>query len=53
MRTVPLNATVVQLLRIGGQPMQFQLGPKLYGEGPTGAPDWGICFAYTLLFPTS
>jgi len=50
--TVPLNLLVAQLLRIGGQPMQFQIGPKLYVEGPTGAPDWGIRFAYTLLFPT-
>jgi len=50
--TVPLNAMVAQLVRIGGQPMQFQIGPKLYVEGPTGAPDWGIRFAYTLLFPT-
>ena len=28
------------LLKIGGQP------------GPTGAPDWGIRFTYTLMFPT-
>lgn len=49
--TVPLNLMVSQLLKIGGQPMQFQLGPKLYVAGPTGAPDWGIRFAYTLLFP--
>jgi hypothetical protein len=51
--TVPLNLMVSQLLKIGGQPMQFQLGPKLYVAGPTAAPDWGIRFAYTLLFPTS
>jgi hypothetical protein len=49
--TVPLNAAVAQLLKLGGQPMQFQIGPKLYVEGPTGAPDWGIRFAYILLFP--
>jgi hypothetical protein len=51
--TVPLNATVAQLLRLGAQPMEFQIGPKLYVEGPTAAPDWGIRFAYTLLFPTT
>lgn len=51
--TVPLNLMVSQLLKLGGQPMQFQLGPKLYVAGPTGAADWGIRFAYTLLFPTS
>jgi hypothetical protein len=32
-------------------PIQFSLGPKLYVEGPTTAPDWGIRFAVTLLFP--
>ena len=42
---------VSQLLKLGGQPIQFQLGPKWYAEGPTGAPDWGIRFAVTLLFP--
>jgi hypothetical protein len=31
--------------------MQFQIGPKLYVEGPTGAPDWGMRFSTTLLFP--
>jgi len=51
--TVPLNLTVKQLVRIAGQPMQFELGPKLYVEGPTGAADWGIRFTYTLLFPTT
>ena len=50
--TVPLNANVSQLLKIGGQPISFTLGPKWYPEGPTGAPDWGIRFAVTLLFPT-
>jgi hypothetical protein len=46
-----LNASVSQLLKLVGQPIQFQLGPKWYAEGPTGAPDWGIRFAVTLLFP--
>ncbi len=49
--TVPLNLSVSQLVKLGGQAMQFQLGPKVYLEGPTGAPDWGIRFGYTLLFP--
>jgi hypothetical protein len=49
--TVPLNPSVSQLVKLGGQPVSFQLGPKLYVEGPTGAPDWGIRFGVTLLFP--
>lgn len=50
--TVPLNFMAAQLLKLGGLPMQFQLGPKVYATGPTSAADWGIRFTYTLLFPT-
>lgn len=49
--TVPLNATVSQLLKAGKQPFQLQLGGKYYAEGPDGGPDWGIRFTVTLLFP--
>lgn len=50
--TIPLIAPVSQILKIGGLPISLQLGPKLYVEGPTSAPDWGIRFAFILLFPT-
>ncbi len=49
--TVPLNVTVAQLLKIGKAPVQFQVGAKYYAEAPGGAPDWGVRFAVTLLFP--
>ena len=49
--TVPLNPFVSQILKLGRQPISLQVGPKLYVEGPTGAPDWGIRFAFILLFP--
>jgi hypothetical protein len=49
--TVPLNWTVQQLLKIGPQPVAFQLGARYYAEKPTGGPDWGLRFAITLLFP--
>jgi hypothetical protein len=49
--TVPLNASVSQLVKIGGKPVQFQLGVKYYAEGPKGGPDWGLRFMVTLLFP--
>ena len=49
--TVPLIVPVSQLLKVAGQPISLQLGPKLYLEGPTSAPDWGIRFAVILLFP--
>ena len=49
--TVPINVTVSQLLKIGGQPIQFQVGGRYYADRPTGGPDWGIRFGVTLLFP--
>lgn len=51
--TIPLIATVSQLLRVGELPIQLQLGPKWYADGPSSAPDWGIRFAFLLLFPRS
>jgi len=49
--TVPFNLTVAQLLKIGGQPVQFQLGFREYADRPSGGPNWGIRFTVTLLFP--
>jgi hypothetical protein len=49
--TVPLNWFVQQLLKIGPQPVAFQLGARYYAEKPTGGPDWGLRFVMTLLFP--
>ena len=49
--TVPINASVSQLVKIGGKPVQFALGAKYYADKPTGGPDWGIRFIVTFLFP--
>jgi len=49
--TVPLNAVVSQLVKIGGAPVQFSLGARYYAEKPSGGPDWGLRFAVTFLFP--
>jgi hypothetical protein len=49
--TVPLVASVSQLLKIGKQPVQFSLGAKYYADIPSGGPDWGLRFAVTFLFP--
>ena len=49
--TVPINLTVSQLVKLGGQPMQFQLGGRVYAERPDGGPDWGLRFTVTFLFP--
>ena len=49
--TVPINVSVSQLLKIGGQPLSFALGLRSYVSGPSGGPDWGVRFTTTLLFP--
>jgi len=50
--TVPINLSVAQILKIGKQPFQVQLGGRYYAEGPSGAPDWGVRLTFTLLYPT-
>jgi hypothetical protein len=49
--TVPFNLTVAQMLKIAGQPVQFQLGLREYADRPNGGPNWGLRFTVTLLFP--
>jgi hypothetical protein len=50
---VPVNVFVAQLLKVGGMPMQFQLGGRYYFTGPYGTPDWGLRFTVTFLYPTN
>ena len=49
--TVPVNASVSQLIKVGKLPVQLSLGVKYYAERPIGGPDWGLRFAVTFLFP--
>jgi len=49
--TVPINASVSQLVKIGRQPISFLAGYRNYVEAPTGGPEWGLRFQVTLLFP--
>ena len=49
--TVPINLSVSQLLKLGGQPIQLAVGGRYYAERPIGGPDWGIRFTVTFLFP--
>jgi hypothetical protein len=51
--SIPLNLMVSQLVKIGELPVQFQLGGRVYVDGPDGGPDWGLRFAVTFLFPRS
>lgn len=49
--TVPINLSVSQMLRLGQQPVSFALAYRHYVERPSGGPDWGLSFTFTLLFP--
>ena len=50
--SVPVNATVSQLLKIGPQILQFTLGARYWAESPDGGPeDWGVRAQLTFLFP--
>ena len=49
--TVPLNFEIQQLLKIGKQPVAFELAYRYYADKPNGGPDWGLRFTVTFLFP--
>ncbi len=49
--TVPINLGISQVLKLGPQPVQFQIGGTYYAEAPAGGPEWGIRTTITLLFP--
>jgi hypothetical protein len=49
--TVPINLGISQVLKLGPQPVQFQIGGKYYAVAPEGGPEWGIRSTITLLFP--
>lgn len=49
--TVPVNVAVSQLVKIGGAPVQFQVGGRYYAEKADNGPEWGLRFAVTLLWP--
>jgi hypothetical protein len=49
--TTPLNLTVGKLYRFGKQPVNLTIGAKYYATGPAGAPEWGLRFVTTFLFP--
>lgn len=50
--SVPLNASVSQLFKIGPQIMQLTVGARYWAESPDGGPeDWGARAGLTFLFP--
>jgi hypothetical protein len=50
---VPINATVTQLLKLGGQPLTLQAGARYWADSPSGlGPEgWGLRLQLTFLFP--
>ena len=49
--TVPFNAGVSQILKLGSQPVSIGLMGTWYAVAPSDAPDWGLRFAVIFLFP--
>jgi hypothetical protein len=51
--SVPLNASVTQVFKIGGQIMSLQLGARYWANTPedVGPEGWGARLVYTLVFP--
>lgn len=49
--TVPINVIANKVTKIGDQMIQLGGGIKLYADGPSSAPDWGLRLNVVLLFP--
>lgn len=50
--SVPVNATVSQLLKVGPQIIQVSLGARYWADSPDNGPeDWGVRAGVTFLFP--
>ena len=49
--TVPLNGFFRQMVKVGDQPVQLEIGGRYYASKPSGGPEWGLRFSVTLLFP--
>lgn len=51
--TVPFNAGVSQIIKLGGRPVSIGLMGTWFAEAPDSAPDWGVRCVFTFLFPKS
>lgn len=49
--TVPINASVGQMLKIGKLPISLEMGHRYYAEAPENGPEWGLRFQLKLLLP--
>jgi hypothetical protein len=48
---VPMNLSASQVTKLGSQLISIGGGVRYYFEAPTGGPNWGLRFTFTLLFP--
>jgi hypothetical protein len=51
--TIPILFQISQVMKMGKQPVSFQIGGKYYVDTPRYGPTWGVRFAFTLLYPTA
>lgn len=49
--TVPINLTYSKVSKLGQQLVSWQGGVRFYVDAPEHGPDWGVRFAFTLLYP--
>jgi hypothetical protein len=49
--SVPVAASVSQLVKVGNQPISLGGGVRYWLASPTGGPDWGLRFSVAFLFP--
>jgi hypothetical protein len=49
--TVPINAWISQLIKVGKLPVELQFGGRYYADKPAGGPDWGLRFTVTVVLP--
>lgn len=49
--TIPLGLYANQVFKVGKQTLSAQFGPRVFAEGPSGNPEWGLRFNLIFLFP--
>ena len=49
--TVPINATIGQMIKVGKRPISLEAGYRYYAEKPEGGPEWGLRVFVKFLFP--
>ncbi len=49
--SVPMNLMATKVTKLGDQMVSYGGGLRTYLAGPDSAPDWGVRFVFTLLFP--